>query len=35
MKFYEKSGFQLVGPSKVVHGKDQWYELQLNPRAPK
>uniref|UniRef100_A0A7S0WTU9 N-acetyltransferase domain-containing protein n=1 Tax=Chlamydomonas leiostraca TaxID=1034604 RepID=A0A7S0WTU9_9CHLO len=23
---YEKAGFQLVGPSSVVHGQDPWFE---------
>jgi len=27
--FYEKCGFQLVGKSGVVHGKEQWFELKL------
>ena len=26
---YEKAGFELVGPSKVVHGKDQWLEMKM------
>lgn len=26
---YKQSGFHLLGPSEVVHGKDQWYEMQL------
>ncbi|GAQ84175.1 hypothetical protein KFL_001790140 [Klebsormidium nitens] len=29
IRFYERSGFHLLGPSEVVHGKDQWYEMQL------
>jgi len=26
---YTRAGFRLLGPSSVVHGKDQWYEMQL------
>ena len=29
INFYESVGFELVGPSDVVHGKDKWYELKL------
>jgi len=29
IKFYESCGFALVGPSAVVHGKDQWFECRL------
>lgn len=25
--FYEGAGFRMVGPSEVVHGADQWYEM--------
>ena len=28
--FYEGGGFKMVGPSDVVHGKEQWYEMRLN-----
>lgn len=27
---YLKAGYALVGPSPVVHGKDQWYEMRLD-----
>jgi len=30
---YEKSGFDLVGPSEVVHGADPWYELRADLSA--
>ncbi len=26
---YAKAGFQLIGPSAVVHGKDQWFEMSF------
>lgn len=26
---YERAGYSLVGPSAVVHGKDQWYEMRI------
>lgn len=26
---YESAGFTLTGPSPVVHGQDQWYDLQV------
>ncbi len=26
--FYEGAGFKMVGESDVVHGKDQWYEME-------
>ena len=29
ISLYEKVGFQLVGPSAVVHGKDQWFEMMF------
>jgi ribosomal protein S18 acetylase RimI-like enzyme len=25
---YARAGFSLIGPSAVVHGQDQWYEMQ-------
>ncbi|GJP75951.1 hypothetical protein CLOP_g6349 [Closterium sp. NIES-67] len=27
--FYKRVGFSLVGPSSVVHGRDQWFECLL------
>jgi len=27
--FYENCGFQYIGLSKVVHGKDQWIDMKL------
>jgi len=27
--FYEQNGFELMGPSSVVHGKDKWFEMRL------
>ncbi|XP_060583192.1 uncharacterized protein LOC132739495 [Ruditapes philippinarum] len=27
---YTKAGFELVGKSHVVHGKDPWYELKIS-----
>ena len=27
--FYEGAGFKMVGPSCVVHGQEQWYEMAL------
>ena len=27
---YAKAGFGLVGPSKVVHGKDPWMDMTLD-----
>ena len=27
IKLYETAGFQLLGPSSVVHGKEQWFEM--------
>ena len=29
LKFYKSCGFEVLGVSPVVHGKDQWYELRL------
>lgn len=29
VEFYRLAGFELVGRSSVVHGKDDWYELSL------
>jgi GNAT superfamily N-acetyltransferase len=33
--FYELAGFKVVGPSDIVHGKDQWIEcaLSLDPES--
>ncbi|KAI3438628.1 hypothetical protein D9Q98_001050 [Chlorella vulgaris] len=28
---YAAVGFQLIGPSSVVHGKDQWFEMRWSP----
>jgi hypothetical protein len=28
-KLYAGVGFQLVGPSKVVHGADPWLDMKL------
>lgn len=28
---YSGAGFQMVGPSDVVHGKDPWYEMRWAP----
>jgi hypothetical protein len=28
--FYTSCGFELIGPSAVVHGKDQWYEMRID-----
>lgn len=30
VSLYESAGFTLKGPSSVVHGKDQWYDLQVS-----
>ncbi|XRB14651.1 N-acetyltransferase domain-containing protein [Pseudoscourfieldia marina] len=30
IKFYEGGGFELIGKSDVVHGKDTWFEMRLN-----
>jgi hypothetical protein len=27
---YEKVGFKFVGPSPVVHGKDEWFEMRVD-----
>ena len=32
-RFYEGAGFKMVGPSDVVHGADQWYEMAMKPRS--
>jgi hypothetical protein len=34
-ELYKGVGFELLGPSEVVHGKDQWYEMRclLHPKA--
>ena len=28
--FYSSCGFQMVGPSPVVHGQDAWFEMKLD-----
>ena len=28
--FYNEVGFRLVGRSRVVYGKDQWYEMNID-----
>ena len=28
--FYEQGGFTLIGPSSVVHGQEQWFEMRQN-----
>ena len=35
IELYRGAGFELLGPSEVVHGKDQWYEMRqlLHPEA--
>ena len=30
--FYASVGFDLIGPSPVVHGADQWVEMRLKCR---
>jgi ribosomal protein S18 acetylase RimI-like enzyme len=30
VEFYRDVGFELVGPSRVVHGKDPWFELRTS-----
>ena len=30
---YTSAGFSLVGPSPVVHGRDQWYDLHVDFEA--
>ena len=32
IQFYELNGFELIGPSPVVHGKDQWFEMRVRLR---
>lgn len=32
IKFYERSGFTLVGRSDVEHGTDPWFELEMDIR---
>lgn len=27
VKLYSGAGFKMVGPSSVVHGADQWFEM--------
>jgi len=29
LEFYKDCGFILIGPSSVVHGKEEWYEMKL------
>ena len=35
IELYMGACFELLGPSEVVHGKDQWYEMRqlLHPEA--
>lgn len=35
IELYRSAGFDLIGPSEVVHGKDQWYEMRqaLDPEG--
>jgi len=28
--FYSSCGFEMVGPSDVVHGKDKWFEMKMD-----
>ena len=28
IELYKSAGFQLRGPSSVVHGKEQWFEMR-------
>lgn len=30
--FYSACGFKMVGPSSVVHGKDKWFEMNVDVR---
>ena len=30
ISFYQGCGFVMVGPSPVVHGKEQWYEMTIS-----
>lgn len=30
LSLYKNCGFQMVGPSAVVHGKDPWFEMRLD-----
>jgi GNAT superfamily N-acetyltransferase len=29
LPFYENCGFRVIGPSAIVHGSEQWYDLEL------
>ena len=35
LSFYVDAGFSVIRPSTIVHGKDQWYELELDLTAHK
>ncbi len=28
IRFYRRAGFDLVGPSSIVHGRDPWFEMR-------
>ena len=28
IELYKAAGYQLLGPSSVVHGKEQWFEMR-------
>ena len=30
VEFYSCCGFEMVGPSPVVHGQDPWFEMKLD-----
>jgi ribosomal protein S18 acetylase RimI-like enzyme len=33
LAFYENCGFQVIGPSAIEHGSEQWYDLELDMMA--
>jgi ribosomal protein S18 acetylase RimI-like enzyme len=33
LAFYENCGFQVIGPSAIEHGSEQWYDLELDIMA--
>ena len=33
IELYKNAGFQLLGPSSVVHGKEQWFEMRQIVRS--
>ena len=33
VELYTTAGFQLLGPSSVVHGKEQWFEMRQIVRS--